>query len=265
MTAVDHIVEENALFLDVNRAGFLDAIQSDLASKVLSVGQAFTHFVKDELQLVLPALVEVCLVRKEQLSEMLLNKAVGLLEATQNRLGKSMDLNELLSHWKDFNIVAPDERVLNNFVRELPYEATDIFVKTLLPTINIGAEVSEATVSAKITEAVLAAWSEVLTTKDTYAVTTYDRVGVAACLDSLRHEITSYVSAYSDDIASSISTQQEQLDLLTSHRDELNAQQHLIKVPLEELHGVVHLLREGVQWDYDAAAAIKEDQLGAED
>ena len=260
MTAAELLTEDDALFFEQSRGALLKAVEDDLCEHVMNVGQAFTHLLKDELELILPALVDLCLVRKQELSDMLKNGAIDLLNATEQRLGDTFDLDELCLEWSSFNIVTPDERVINNFVRELPCEASKVFRDLLLPKIDMAMDVPAEVCRERVFDAFRSSWREVLTSKDTYEVTTYNREKVGDCLDQLQEKIHTYVKGYREEVADCITAQQGELDSITRHRDELNTQKEQIRVPIEELRHVIGVVRDTIHWDYeDALAAAKEE------
>ncbi|KAJ9463084.1 hypothetical protein DIPPA_29344 [Diplonema papillatum] len=245
-------------FLKDNRDAFLRAVEQDLANKVLDIGQAFAHYVKDELLLLLPVIAELCERRKGELLVMLSEAAGEMFAATAEYTLKTLDVGDLARDWQAISLVEPDLIRVNNFIRELAYEAGEAFEATL-PQLDITTLPDDVCVS-RMREAVAASWRGVAAAKTASDIVSYDAAAVAGCLETLLRAINAYVSEYDTALRRGVALQEEDLDKIQAHRAEISGQLGALQPIRGELDHLVGVLKDAINWDFEDALAFAQEE-----
>ena len=258
-------------FVSQNKEAIISVISNNLKEKLLDVGQAFAHHLKDELNLILPSLLIVCKSRKNELLDMLKGKSIDLIFAAERHSGgreSQLSLENTCGKWRDINVAAPDDRCLNNCTRQLPYETSESCTKAMqtdtshLTTTETDISVISENCYDVIVDKYLKSWDDALSCSSSAhnELVFYDKNAVSSCLDYLSETFSTYVKSYVDQLESGIAIQRDELNEMESNTSDIQRQLDVFLPTLEELHSVTRLLRESVVWDYDNAHSIAQEK-----
>jgi len=223
------------------------------------VGQAFMHHIKDELQFTIPAVIALCQERRRECIAVLKDTAADVLKHTAERTGGPMlDIDEVGAEWAAEPLATPEDRSLNNFLRPLPEEATQVFLAAAESAAIRSLEPEEC--MSRTVSLVVSAWNQVLESKPASDLLSYDLHRVTACLKRMDDRVEDVIGPYRESLQDGLMQQDEAIEESRLQEDEVAEQREALQPLMRELNELWETLRSGIVWDKEIAVALAQEE-----
>lgn len=107
-------------FLDQSPLEVLKAMEREKQEILIDFNTKVAHHIKDEYERFLPTMIERIQAKKKQMTDTYLGMVMPPITETENRIGESLDMDNLLDAMAKAELVEGNERRVKNFLRELP-------------------------------------------------------------------------------------------------------------------------------------------------
>eukprot|EP00759_Apiculatamorpha_spiralis_P039180 PhF_6_TR38088/c0_g1_i1/m.56807 len=240
-------------FVESNVDEILAVLNKERAQKFVELSDAYMHHVRDEIELLYPALFKASQGEAIHAASVL----EEMLQPTTLRRGCDMSCETLLNAWRtDFSYLSYDNVKLSNAMRVWPAELTDVFMVEGNTT-----AARTGTAEQRAEKAVAAYWTswkkffDKLTVNDLYV---YEHVRLETRATACSAEVLGRYTQYLESVSQAIELQQEEIVDCDAHLVEVAKALNGLPPLLEESKQLKKSLLEKISVQYDKMKAVLE-------